>query len=809
MGQTMGNYVSCEKQSNELVFRSDIDSKIRITAYSDYVIRIAFVKNGEQFFTDDHYEMVANHEKKGVLNLTDKGDYFEIRTDKEDGIVINLRKNPMRLDFYEGKGMKLLLRSKEGIVWDKTNIDVNFEYDASEHFCGLGHQAFGFVSSLDLKGKATSCNYGDYDQSIGEYAMAQAFLIVPFYLSSKGYGIFLNSTFQNRFNFGKDSKYSFGIDTKGFAGRMDFFVILGPEFPLILDRYTQLTGRPRFPQKAIFGLALSDKDEPDNNGEEYWMTKIKSHRDAGFPIDHIVNDNRWRAGSGAWSGSWFEWSNERYPDPKRYAAWCKSNGVIVTLDLNRNNASSCQGWKPEFNIPNSSCVKEFWSVPDYSKQEVRDWVWNLFWTKSFNPALSFPGDALWIDETDELQCIPDTVTCGDGRSWAENKNYYLFLVAKAIGQQGWDNENHNMPPGIGDAKRPFIWTRGMTAGGQRYATYWTGDIKPTYEAMEKTIRGMLAAGLSGFPYFNHDAGGFLDPGPDDPMYIQWSMAFGSFTPIWRPHGVGINKRWPLDRSEVCREAAMKYSKLRYEMMPYIYTCAHEACVNGMPMARAMVVDYQNENKAWQYDLQYMWGSEILVAPVNSGKDTTISLWLPPGQKWYSFWNDTIYEGGIVLKYKSRIGVIPMFVKEGAIIPKNRYAKSTFWLDSAILLLDIYAGKNGSYTLYEDDGVTEKFNTKSKMRTTEIHYDDGHSIIIQAAKGSYNNAPENRTYEICIHGLAKKTIVQVNGQVLTFNKDKHNPSEEEKSVCWSEASKTLHIYTGLESVHSDVTITFHK
>ena len=157
----------------------------------------------------------------------------------------------------------------------------------------------------------------------------------------------------------------------------------------------------------------------------------------------------------------------------------------------------------------------------------------------------------------------------------------------------------------------------MTAGAQRYATLWSGDIKPSYNEMKSQIRGMQLAGLSGFPFWGHDAGGFYDwdkkIGPDDNMYRQWSMAFGSFTPFWKPHGFG-KSRWPLDRSSDAQKDALTYGRLRYALMPYTYTYAHLAYETGVPIARAMVIDYRTNPLAWKHDLEYMWGRTYWLLP---------------------------------------------------------------------------------------------------------------------------------------------------------------------------------------------------
>ncbi|HMJ48151.1 MAG TPA: TIM-barrel domain-containing protein, partial [Ferruginibacter sp.] len=427
--QHLGNYDHYEKKPHQLIFISTTGERLSLKAYTNAVIRIQAVRNGEQFFPNHHYEMVASHSMSGQFRIKDDGSFFTVSAGA--GILkLKVFKQPLKLEFIYNS--TLLLKEQTSIQWDHNEIAVTFKSDTAEHFCGLGHQAYGLVPSLDLKGKMARTNYGNYDYNTdADDWLAQAFLIVPFYLSGKGYGIFLNSTFPNNFSFNNHNNYSFRIDTKSFEGRMDYFFIPGPSFKTILEQYTQITGRPRLPQRSIFGLQLSDKDTPLNEGEGWWKNTIDAHRAAGYPLDHIVNDNRWRAGTGAWSGSWFEWDKTRYPDPAAYKRWVDSNGLTMTLDHNRNNGAASWGWKPSFNIPNSNCVKENYAVPDYSGEEVRNWIWSLFWNKSFDPSLHYPGDAIWMDETDELQCIPDTVITANKRSWAENRNYYPFLVAKA------------------------------------------------------------------------------------------------------------------------------------------------------------------------------------------------------------------------------------------------------------------------------------------------------------------------------------------------------------------------------------------
>jgi len=767
--QTALTYISKDRN---IIFTNTQGERLRLTPYGDYIIRVQTVRKDEEFFSDNRYEMVENHQWEGKIILTEEKTDFKIATKAKGGMTIRVNKSSMQLSYFKNGNAVPFLKDDKGIQWDADTISTSFVHDTNEHFTGLGHGYFGREESLDLSGKTISRNYGT------EHGQ-QAPLIVPFYLSNKGYGVFLNSTFPNKFNFGKNGIYDFSIQGNG---RMDYFVILGPAFPKIMDCYTQLTGRPRFPLKAFFGLALSDKGNDDNStdpsDEQWWKKKITEHKNAGFPLDHIVNDNRWRAGGGQRCLSRFDWDSVRYPNPKEYQQWIKSNGLIITLDFNRCIAVQSDGWKSSFNLPQNEGIDFNTSAPDFTKNEVRHWFWNTMWNKSLNPALGYPGDALWIDEFDEMGKAPISMKFENGTTWQEMRNYWFMLISKALVQEGWDKS-------FNGTKRPFVWVRGMTAGAQRYATLWSGDINSTYDDMKTQVRSLQLAGLSGFPFWAHDAGGFhkgdSKETPDDAMYRQWSMAFGSFTPFWKPHGIG-KSRWPLDRPEEVQKDAKLYSELRYKLIPYIYSYAHIANETGMPMARAMVIDYQNEPIAWKSDLQYLWGNEFLVAP-NCSDNDNVSVWLPKGV-WYDFWSDEKIEGDKIINYPAPVGKLPLFVKAGSIIPMANYALSTAFIANDSLTLHIYPEKNATFTLYEDDGVSENYRNKNEKRTTAITFNQSaFSLQIAAAVGNYTNSAEQRSYQIVFHGLSKPICFEANGVKI-----------KEGAMVWDENKKTLSVFT---------------
>jgi len=784
--QQVGNFSSYTTSGRSVLIKSASGDTIRITPYGNYMVRIQTVNSGAAFYADDHYEMVESHDWNGTLAVESSDSSLTITTGASDGIGISITKNPMRLSFTLKSNNTTVLKEKDGTVWNGNVVTEYFTSTTNEHFSGLGNEYRGHVEKVDRAGTSLKVSSG-----------SEGACVVPFYVSSKGYGVFLNTTFTHTITLCKDTIYSLEINGEGYGGRMDYFFIAGPTIPEVVNRYTQLTGRPRLPQKSIFGLQLSDKSDPSNNGESWWKSMIKNHRDSGYAIDHQVNDNVWRSSAdnsatSTQANSWFAFNPIRYPDPAEYKRWCDTNGITVTLDLNRPGLSITPGWSDSlYGMSGTS------ACPDLTKPAARKWLWNLFYSKALNPSLGYPGDAIWLDEFD----YPDqahSLALYSGKKWAEESINYQFDLLKGCVQEGWDSA-------IGESKRPYFWSRGITAGAQRFGIYWTGDLDGNYGEMRYQVRAMQSSGLSGFPYFNHDAGAHANLTVDnDNIYRQWDMAFGCFTPIWKPHGPS-HSRWPNQRNSTCKGTAKQFITTRYQLIPYIYTYAYLAHSTGIPMVRPMFFYDQTNSTAWQKDMQYYFGNEFIVAPNCTTGNNNVSVWLPEGN-WYDFWNDKKYTGNQTLSYYAAIGVLPVFTKEGSIIPMSPFAKSTFFIPQDSLLIHVYTGADGSFQLYEDDGVTEKFRTKNEFRTTDIKYTQNElGVEVQAATGDFTGALDHRAYRIIYHGLSASTTLYCDtSSIKSYSKLSSIPANT-NGTYWDSTNKLLYVNIASRSVNSMFTV----
>ncbi len=765
-----------------LSFQTSDGHETRLSSYGDTIVRIQHRVGAQAYFDDDHYAAVLPNRRGGALALKDLGAAWEaitpaglkVRVRKADGVVSVAR------------GEQPLLSEHEAAWRRDGRMGVSFVSSPQERFFGFGQAPLGATDRLEVTGERVRRNYGeDPTPTRG----AQGNLLVPFYISQRGYGVFFNTTFPNEmsFNAGKTYEATFQVDDQ--PSEIDYYVFGAAKPAQLIERYTWLTGRPALPPRWAFGLQLSD-NEPDVRGlvdAEWWRTQVGKLYAAGFPLDHMVFDNDWREGSGGWSGSRFAFSGERWPDPKAFADWYRPLGLSVTLDLNMNVAAGSEGWKPAFNMPVTGKCSDAHadSYPDYSNPATRAWVWSLFWKKALDPALGYPGEALWMDEADAIQtgptCVPDSARLSDGSTWLESRNGYYLQLARAVTEEGWLAHMRGQRDGHSFVPRPYVWIRGGSAGGQRLGLHWTGDLLQDQDSLRGQVLAMQQSGLAGYPYFNHDAGGFMplkpfaaDTGFDrekadltDNAYVQWAMAFGSFTPIWRPHGL-FSPRWPTGRSEAVQKWARLYSHVRYESMPYIYDAAIEAALTGMPMARPMLVAYPDSERAWQAQDQYMWGGDILVAPSTNlaGSPATKSIWLPPEKRWYGLWDEHGYDGDQVIRYRAAFGYIPAFVRAGAILPKYDFALNTSQQDRSKLTLDVYAGADGRYELREDDGYSTDYLKGAIRRTTLAYREDakGRVLSIMAAEGDYVGAPVGRRYVVRLHGLSVRPArVLVEGQ----------------------------------------------
>ena len=474
---------------------------------------------------------------------------------------------------------------------------------------------------------------------------------IPFYLSSRGYGVFMHHSTPITCDFGKyfDAANSMMIGDD----ELDLFVFLG-EPKDILDEYTDLTGKSPMPPLWSFGFWMS---RITYFSEEDGRAVVKNLRDNKIPSDVIHFDTGWFGVD--WRAD-YKFPTDRFPNAKKMIKDFDKDGIKVCL------------WQLPYFTPENTLFSELIE----NDLVVRDRKGNIPYEDAV-PDLTNPAAVKWYQDkirnlmelgvgaikVDFGEAAPANGIYSNGRTGFYEHNMFPLRYNKAIADVTEEVTGY-----------PFIWARSTWAGSQRYPVHWGGDAATTNTAMAATLRGGLSIGLSGFTFWSHDIGGFVTAAPED-VYRRWTP-FGMLTSHVRSHGNPPTEPW--EYGDNFMNAFRKADNMRYELMPYIYSQAKHSSEKGLPMLRALFIEYPDDPGAWLVDDQYLFGSDILVAPLMEN-GTKRNVYLPGNGNWYDYQTGKKYGSGW---NEIEVGEVPivMLVKEGCAIPNIELAQSTKDMD---------------------------------------------------------------------------------------------------------------------------------
>lgn len=483
---------------------------------------------------------------------------------------------------------------------------------------------------------------------------------IPFYMSSRGYGVFMHHTTPITIDFGK---YFNGANSMMIGDdEADLFVFIG-EPKDILDEYTDLTGKAEMPPLWSFGFWMS---RITYFSEQEGRDVAKNLRKYKIPSDVIHFDTGWFEVD--WRNN-YEFSKNRFKDPVDMISDMKEDGFNVCL------------WQLPYFSPKNTLFQEIIE----KDLAVKDGKGNISYedaTLDFtNPETvkwyqdkiaSLLKQGVGVIKVDFGEAAPATGIYHNGRSGFYEHNLYPLRYNKAVAEITREVTGNTI-----------IWARSAWSGSQRYPLHWGGDAATTNTAMAATLRGGLSLGLSGFTFWSHDVGGFTTKSPEN-LYRRWTP-FGMLSSHVRSHGEPPTEPW--EYSEEFLEDFRNADNLRYQLMPYIYGQAKNASENGLPMLRALFVEYPNDPGSWLIDDQYLFGSDILVAPLFEDI-TERNVYLPPG-KWIDYQTGTVYQGGWHIIKAGDIPIV-MLVKDGTALPHIKLAQSTSQMDWSNIELKVYA-----------------------------------------------------------------------------------------------------------------------
>jgi alpha-D-xyloside xylohydrolase len=536
------------------------------------------------------------------------------------------------------------------------SMDAAFTLSPGEKIFGCGESFTG----LDKRGQKIVL-WADDANGVENQGLYKP---IPFFMSNRGYGMFIHTSTPITLDFGNSFS---GVNSMMLGDdELDLFVFLGPPKD-ILDEYTKLTGKSPLPPLWSFGLWMS---RCTYNSEKQVRDIASQLRQNKIPCDVLHLDTGW------FETDWqcdYEFSPARFPTPQQMLSDLKDEGFHV----------SC--WQLPYFVPKNKLFAELVqrnlvvrdgkgnlpsedAVLDFSNPQTVDW-----YQDKLAGLLKMGVSAIKVDFG---EAAPENGIYADGRTGFYEHNLYPLRYNKAVADITKKVTGENI-----------IWARSAWAGSQRYPIHWGGDAESTDDGMAAELRGGLSFGLSGFSFWSHDVGGFTAnsvAGMDKNLFARW-LAFGMLSSHSRCHGEAPKEPW--NYGPAFMDEFRTIDDLKYRLMPYVYAQAKDSSDRGLPMVRALFIEYPDDPGSWLVDDEYLFGSSLLVAPLMHENETGRNVYLPPGT-WIDYQTGKDYSGGW---QKIESGTIPgiILVREGTVIPEIVLAQSTHDLDWSKLDLQVF------------------------------------------------------------------------------------------------------------------------
>jgi alpha-D-xyloside xylohydrolase len=736
-------------------------STIAFEPYAPNIIRVMLSMNKDRALAKPGYGFVANPAAEGWSHQqTEQGEVYRSsrlivsmarsRTGKPVATQVDIGK------FFSGStpGADLSFRTPEGktllhmtgwwmsvpnykdgnagLLNDRRPFDppfyqvgASFASPDDEHYYGLGQNQEGF---LDHRGHRVDC-WHNYTATGGPS------VCVPFMVTNYGYGIIWDNPSKTVVEPGFNEQTRW---TSEVGDRVSFFVIAGKTLDEIYSGYRLLTGATSLMPKAAYGYIQCKQRYAS---QEEVLSVARGYRERHLPADILVVDWFYYTKMGE-----MDFAPDKWPDPDgmnrelhkmgfqtMISVWPRFTKGSRFYDLLLKNGwfEHLAGGTPTDGLPYDRAGSDI----DTTNPEAARWYWETIRNNIINRGF----DAIWADETEpDLPPNGSYFSIGPG---TEYYNVYPLFHTDAI-YRGYLRDIHN---------RALILSRDAYLGAQRNGTmFWSSDISPTWDTLKRQIPTGLGFTASGMAYWTQDIGGWqylpsehhpahpplLDPsdarenvgGYDDypELYTRW-FEYAAFLPIFRAHGSRLyNEVWSYGKQ--AEPILEKYLRLRYQLLPYIYSLAHSTYQTGAPYMRALFMDFPSDPKVADIRDEYMFGPAFLVAPVSEQGATSREVYLPAGADWYNYWSNDRVHGGQSIHVDAPIETLPLFVRAGSILPLGSAIENTTEVQK-IAKLRVYPGADADFTLYDDDGRTYAYE-KGDIHITRLHWNNASRKLTQ-------------------------------------------------------------------------------
>ncbi|MEW6512001.1 MAG: glycoside hydrolase family 31 protein [Bacteroidota bacterium] len=735
-------------------------STLTVSVLADDLVRVRFSPATVRRPEGRSWAVIKNDWPDVHVEAIDSGGSVRLST---RSLTVSVGKNPLRVSFRDRSGRTINEDyDGKGMSWSGREVRVWKTKPLGECYYGFGEKA-GRLERSDF-------HMTMWNSDIPAYTPATDPLYesIPFFYGirdGKAYGIFLDNAYRSSFDMGKEARdqYSFGAED----GDLTYYFFSGPRPEDILKRFTELVGRMPLPplwslgyQQCRWSYSPASRVREIANG----------FRSRNIPCDVIYLDIDYMDGYRI-----FTWNPQGFPHPEELVRELSSKGfhvaVIVDPGIKVDTAYAAyrSGFagnhflrRPDGSVFTGKVWPGICAFPDFTSTEARRW-----WGDQFGPLISTGIRGWWNDMNEpSVFDVPtktidlDVVHAGNGwtTTHAEAHNVYGMEMTRAT----YEGVRRILPN-----ERPFVLTRASFAGGWRYSAAWTGDNVSSWDHLAMALAMCLNLSISGQPFVGSDIGGFIGH-PSGELFARW-LQLGVFTPLMRAHSV-INERnkEPWEYGDMYIDINRETINLRYRLLPYIYTAMQYASDTGIPPMRPMAFDYPGDARFAYTDDQFMFGRDILVAPVLGEGSTKRSVVLPRGL-WYDYWSGEAREGGATVEVDAPVGRIPFFVRAGSTIPMRQVVQHTGEAPIDPLTLNVYPDRDGntwSSSYYEDDGISFAYGEGATFRRTMRAWtaNNATEFRFSAAEGPFR--PPQRRLAMCIFGVRDTPrAVTVNGRRL--------------------------------------------
>lgn len=754
-----GEYLEHEVSESSVVVSTTI-GKLRVTAVDEAAFEVHYRETGVKQLPS----FAIAGESHGIpVAVEESAQAISIAT---GNLVAIISKSPVRISYtYNGEP---LVAEETGYVAGQTTIGFRFQLDDGEKILGGGERVLG----MDRRGHRmplyNRAHYGYETES------NQMYYSLPAILSSDKYMIVFDNSARGWLDIGATENSILQFEAVG--GRTAYIVVAGDNYPALIENFTDVTGRQPLPPRWAFGNFAS---RFGYHTEKETRDVVRRFRRAKIPLDAIILDLYWYGPDIKGHVGNLEWDRDAFPTPEKMMADFADKGIKTIALTQPFVLTTSKRWQEAVdaevlatNVDGKPRRFDFYfgntGLIDVFNTRAQKWFW-LAYARLFDQGVAGTWGDLGEPEAhpdDTLHWLSDV---GIEARGDEVHNAFGHVWARMV----YENQIDAFPD-----ERPLILMRSGFVGTQRYGVIpWTGDVSRSWAGLKPQIELNLQMGLFGLAYTHSDLGGFAGGEEfDKEMYIRW-LQYGVFQPVYRPHAQEHIPSEPVFHDRETQNIVREYIKLRYRLLPYLYTLAYENSTSGMPLMRPLFFEDESDLSLIDEKHAYLWGDAFLVAPVLEPGVKSVNVDLPAGS-WFDFWDDTRYEGAQSVSVPVTLKTIPVLVRGGSFIPMTEDIMTTRDYSSANLTLHYFAD-NGITTssgqMYEDDGESRGSLEQGRYELLKFrsqHIQDSLTIRLSREGKEYPGRPNKRRMTIVVHNWsAAVNEVRFGGEIVQLRKRK--------------------------------------